>query len=58
MASKRRKHPLLIKVKHGGRLSQWVINDLKKLDRPKDQLIEEAVIKQYKFKAPGVDKDE
>lgn len=50
-----RKHPLFKKVKHGGRLSQWVINRLKDMDRPKDQLIEEAVIKQHKLKAPKVD---
>lgn len=55
--TRKKKHPLLIKNKHGGRLSQWVLDELRAMDKPKDRLIQAAVIKQYKMKPPKIESE-
>lgn len=58
MAGKK-KHPLLVKVKHGGKLAQWVLDALRdksnKTGISKDAMIHDAVVNQCGFKEPDVE---
>ena len=56
MAFKGTKLPHQYSVPHGGKISKWILDWLRAHPRPKDTLIEEAVIKQYNLKEPDVNK--
>ena len=53
----KKKHRDLLKVQHGGKISQWILDWLRAQPRAKDAMIEEAVIKQYKLVEPKFSED-
>ena len=54
----KKKHRDLLKVQHGGKISQWILDLLRAHPRAKDALIEEAVIAHYDLKEPKPSEDE